>query len=90
MEQVIDEAELKRLMEIQKSFAKTEKPIQQSANIVEVFDKYKSLTGYKVVVKTIKKGVLTNIFKIGGRISRNDAYQLAIDEKERLIRKYKV
>lgn len=63
---------------------------KESATIIEVFDKYDSFTGYRLTVKTIKKGTLTQIFKMGGRISRNDALTMAENEKARLIRKYKI
>lgn len=87
----IGEEQYKAMMTAHKSVVKTIKTEpKQSASIVEVKDKYGSLTGYRVTVNTIKKGKLTSIIKIGGRISKNDAQALAEEEKSRLIRKYKI
>jgi hypothetical protein len=33
---------------------------------------------------------MTQIFKMGGRISKQDAFAMAENEKARLIRKYKI
>lgn len=63
---------------------------KESATITEVFDKYNSFTGYRLTVKTVKKGTMTQIFKMGGRISKQDAFAMAENEKARLIRKYKI
>lgn len=90
MEVSINPVDIDVLYKMYKDKQKAEKAPSQTAGIVEVYDKYKSLTGYKVIVKTIKKGTITSIFKIGGRISKQDAYDLSEKEMERLKRKYRI
>jgi len=78
---------LAKAMDISKKEVRQKK---EGGEVSEVYDKYGSLSGYRMTLFTEKKGKLTQVFRIGGRISRNDAKQLAEDELSRLKRKYKI
>ena len=79
------------LIKLQKTIEKeNNKTVKQYGEVTEVYEKYGSLSGYRMTIVTEKKGKITQVFKIGGRISKNDAKLLAETELERMKRKYKV
>lgn len=63
---------------------------KEGGEVTEVFDKYKSLSGYRMTLFTAKKGKITQVFRIEGRITKNDAKMLAENELNRLKRKFRI
>lgn len=87
----VEEFDLDALFALRDKLRKTEAiKAKEGGEVTEVYDKYKSLSGYRMTIFTAKKGKITQVFRIEGRITKPAAELLAKNELERLKRKYKI